>query len=233
MNTENENPFFHPKPTNCKRCGFEFTLDDPPTECGECDSPTLCESCAKDHACCQPDECLRCSEKTTLSCINCPHLKEKTSEWLLSCHQKPRIQGYIVELEPNVWLCDEIKGDPGRTLTLKNATRYKTLEEAERAMDKAKTYRIFPNHAIYPFSDSFEALKLAEKAQQEWIDKGRDITKPTTCGLCQSPDLKDLSVQGSHYSCTMICNFCEAHWYSGIWRDRETWFKWINGENSK
>ena len=147
-------PFFHPKSTNCKRCGFEFTLDDPPTECGECDQLTLCQSCATDHACCQPDACITCDAKTTLSCTNCPHIKDKTAEWLLSCHQKPLPKGYIVELEPNVWLCDEAQGDPGRTLSLQNATRYKTLEEAELAMDKAKTYHIFPNHAIYPFSDN-------------------------------------------------------------------------------
>ena len=165
--TRNATPFFHPKPTKCKRCGFEFTLDDPPTECGECDQLTLCQTCATDHACCMPDACLNCIAKTTIDCINCPHNKNKTAEWLLSC----------------------------------------------------KT----------PKPSCLEAM---EKAQEEWVNKDLNIPKPTACGLCQSPDLKDLSA-GKHYASTIVCNFCGGHWYNNIWRDRETWFKWIDGENAK
>jgi hypothetical protein len=58
--------------------------------------------------------------------------------------------GFVVELEPGVWLCDEVHGDPGRTLVLETATRYMTLSKAEAAMDIAKTYRVWPNHAIRP-----------------------------------------------------------------------------------
>ena len=226
--TRNATPFFHPKPTQCKRCGFEFTLDDPPTECGECDQLTLCQTCATDHACCQPDECLTCNAKTTLDCTNCPHVKDKTSEWLLSCHQRPLPKGYVVELEPSVWLCDEIQGDPGRTVVLQNATRYPTIQQAEEALDKAKKYRIWPNHGILPVFDD-EAIKLAEKAQQEWVNKDLNITKPTACGLCESTSLNDLGGT-SHYACTIICNNCDAHWFRGIWRSREDWFNWINND---
>ena len=42
-----------PTPNACRRCGFPFTDDDPATECGECNRPTLCTPCAEDHACCR------------------------------------------------------------------------------------------------------------------------------------------------------------------------------------
>ena len=58
--------------------------------------------------------------------------------------------GFVVELEPGVWLCDEVQGDPGRTLVLETSTRYRTLRKAEAAMDRAKTYRVWHNHAIRP-----------------------------------------------------------------------------------
>ena len=77
-------------PTHCRRCGIEFEDANPPVECPSCDRPTLCASCAEDHSCCQPDECLKCDAKTTLQCSSCPHHARSTSAWLLACHRDRR-----------------------------------------------------------------------------------------------------------------------------------------------
>jgi len=47
-----------------------------------------------------------------------------------------------VELEPGVWIADW-EGDPGRTLLKTNAKKFKTREEAERALAEAREYRPF------------------------------------------------------------------------------------------
>ena len=58
--------------------------------------------------------------------------------------------GFVVELQPGCWLCDEIEGDPGRTLKLEHATRYPGIREAEDALTIAKTYRHWVEHNIRP-----------------------------------------------------------------------------------
>jgi len=76
--------------TTCKRCGIEFEDSNPAVPCGECDRPTLCVACAEDHACCMPDECLKCDAKTTLICQNCPHGPKRESAWLLKCKREAK-----------------------------------------------------------------------------------------------------------------------------------------------
>jgi hypothetical protein len=54
------------------------------------------------------------------------------------------IKHYIVQLELSCWLAPW-KGDPGRTTTLANATRFKSRRLAEQALKQAIEYRAFPN----------------------------------------------------------------------------------------
>ena len=54
---------------------------------------------------------------------------------------------YIVELENNVFIASWF-GDPGRALLLENAKRYKTIEDAEKDLNKALKYRKFNNPII-------------------------------------------------------------------------------------
>ena len=54
---------------------------------------------------------------------------------------------FIVELEPNVWLSDG-EGDPPRTLVYKNATKFRTRQQAAIDLIRAKSYRPFPNAEI-------------------------------------------------------------------------------------
>ena len=49
---------------------------------------------------------------------------------------------WIVEIEPEVWLA-QWRGDPGRTLQLASAKRFRTLEAATLALAKARKYRQF------------------------------------------------------------------------------------------
>lgn len=99
-------------------------------------------------ACGFPDFCWPEDAKT--------HVCQDCSSYGWPSHGKPKEQiktlclGFVVELEPGVWLCDEIEGDPGRTLVLDNATRYPTLLLAEAGIDRAKKYRTFCNHDIRP-----------------------------------------------------------------------------------
>ena len=71
----------------------------------------------------------------------------------------PDTLGFIVQLEPEVWLCDEIEGDPGRTTVLSNATVYMTLQLAEEGLNRAKKYRIWPDHAILPIFKCLEDMR--------------------------------------------------------------------------
>lgn len=47
---------------------------------------------------------------------------------------------YVVEIQKDCWLANW-NGDPGRTLLLENAKRFKTYSAAEKALDKAREYR--------------------------------------------------------------------------------------------
>lgn len=44
---------------------------------------------------------------------------------------------YVVELQENCWLAD-VTGDPGRTVLIENAQRFKHKSKAEKALQKAK-----------------------------------------------------------------------------------------------
>ena len=72
----------------CHRCKTPLDDENPAVDCHDCGRPTLCQACAEDHACCQPDECLTCKAPTTLGCGTCPHGKDRTSAWLLNCKGK-------------------------------------------------------------------------------------------------------------------------------------------------
>ncbi len=54
---------------------------------------------------------------------------------------------WIVEIEPGVWLA-QWRGDPGRTLQLANAKRFRSLESATHALAKARKYSDFLNARI-------------------------------------------------------------------------------------
>lgn len=50
---------------------------------------------------------------------------------------------YVVQLEPGVWLSEEMDGDPGRTLVVCNASKYRTKPQAEAALERALGQRHF------------------------------------------------------------------------------------------
>ena len=54
---------------------------------------------------------------------------------------------WIIELEPGVWIA-QWNGDPGRTLVLSNAKRFRSFESAALALSKARRYRTFPDAKI-------------------------------------------------------------------------------------
>ena len=54
---------------------------------------------------------------------------------------------YIVELEKGVWLADW-EGDPGRTVIRKNALQFFELDNAVKALKKAREYREFRRACI-------------------------------------------------------------------------------------
>jgi len=47
---------------------------------------------------------------------------------------------YIVEIQENCWLV-EWRGKPGRSFVKENAKRFKTINSAEKALNKAREYR--------------------------------------------------------------------------------------------
>lgn len=58
----------------------------------------------------------------------------------------------IIELEKGVWLA-AWEGDPGRTLDVKSAKKFKTRKSAEFALMGARNYRPFANAQILPTPD--------------------------------------------------------------------------------
>jgi len=53
--------------------------------------------------------------------------------------------GYVVELESGVWYVSDLDGDPGRTLLFENATIFRTIRAAQRAIEIAKQFRPWRN----------------------------------------------------------------------------------------
>lgn len=75
---------------------------------------------------------------------------------MFSVNQKRKIAEavqieYVVEIDEGCWLCD-VEGDPGRTLVIENAQRFKSVEDAENEVEIARTYRLLRNVHIYPFN---------------------------------------------------------------------------------
>jgi len=64
---------------------------------------------------------------------------------------------YVVELEPGVWVC-KVSGDPGRTIQLENAQRFKTVPAGKRALKYARSYRPFKNGRVVPVQVSVSYL---------------------------------------------------------------------------
>lgn len=58
-----------------------------------------------------------------------------------------RPQGFVVELEPGVWLA-EMQGDPGRTCDRDSAKVFLSEEDAIRGKARARRMRPFPNAKI-------------------------------------------------------------------------------------
>jgi hypothetical protein len=59
------------------------------------------------------------------------------------------IHGYIVQLEPGVWLAPW-EGDPGRTLVMQNAKVWKRKTKAQKRLRKARELRPFDNARVIP-----------------------------------------------------------------------------------
>ncbi len=73
---------------------------------------------------------------------------------------------YICELEKGVWIASW-DGDPGRTLAIENAERFKKKSSAWEAIEKAQGIRPFRNARVIPVGDqdgTTAVLKL-----KEWI----------------------------------------------------------------
>jgi hypothetical protein len=58
--------------------------------------------------------------------------------------------GWVVEIETGCWLTTW-PGDPGRTLAIENAGRYKTRRTAECALRQAREFRPLVDAKIYRF----------------------------------------------------------------------------------
>ena len=70
----------------------------------------------------------------------------------------------IVELEKDVWLA-KWQGDPGRTLDIRSAKKFKTNKEAKLALLGARNYRPFVNAVIRPTPRALDLLSgVAESA---------------------------------------------------------------------
>lgn len=72
---------------------------------------------------------------------------------------------YIVELEPHVWIAP-VEGDPGRTLQIDNATRFRTIRDARHALRLAKKFRpgAFKNASVSPAPSPSAARPRAVRA---------------------------------------------------------------------
>lgn len=58
---------------------------------------------------------------------------------------------YIVQLTDNSWIAPW-EGDPGRTLRKRSAALFDTQQRAERALNKAREYRPFPEAQVISIS---------------------------------------------------------------------------------
>lgn len=56
--------------------------------------------------------------------------------------------GWVVQIEPGVWLAPW-RGDPGRTLVLENAKRFKSAHAGECALRTARRWRPFKGAFVY------------------------------------------------------------------------------------
>ena len=56
--------------------------------------------------------------------------------------------GWVVQIEPGVWL-SPWQGDPGRTLVLENAKRFKSAHAGECALRQARRWRAFAGAFVY------------------------------------------------------------------------------------
>lgn len=65
----------------------------------------------------------------------------------------------IVELEKGVWLA-AWQGDPGRTLDMRSAKKFKTRKAAEFALIGARNYRPFANAVIRPTPRAADCPRL-------------------------------------------------------------------------
>lgn len=68
--------------------------------------------------------------------------------------QDGQSDGYIVRLEPGVWLCPEEEDDMGRTLQRKWAAVYPSEGEAQSALAAARRHRAFQEAVIERVGDS-------------------------------------------------------------------------------
>ena len=59
---------------------------------------------------------------------------------------------YIIELEHKVWL-SSVEGDPGRTLDIDNATRFRDRIETNKALRDARKYRPFHGARVISIGD--------------------------------------------------------------------------------
>lgn len=69
---------------------------------------------------------------------------------------------FIVELESGVWLAPW-NGDPGRTLVQKTARLFGSRAAGERALEKARAFRPFPNARVESYVPERNAFTCAAR----------------------------------------------------------------------
>lgn len=72
---------------------------------------------------------------------------------------------YIVELEPGVWLA-WWPGDPGRTLSRRDAKDYRSESVATKALQEARKYRPFAQARVVPIGNDSAAQPQGGEHEQ-------------------------------------------------------------------
>jgi hypothetical protein len=68
---------------------------------------------------------------------------------------------YVVELEKGVWIAPW-NGDPGRTLKIENAKKFKRKNWAKHGLKMARQYRPFTKAKIQPINEGVMETSLHE-----------------------------------------------------------------------
>lgn len=124
------------------------------------------------------------------------------------------IVGYVVELEPGVYLCDEVQGDPGRTLKVGSASVYKSNAKAQTALAKAQRFRAFAGAYLFPVRTAPREVEAKLNNVQEIVDRP-DYTNPE--GM-----VRELRVALAGGECRLCGALNEGPYCSELCRSRDT-----------